>query len=166
MIYPLLSLSLLCFLLGCGLPAPSTVVLPAVPAGADSVYARFSRAYRERDPETVRDLYTPEALYLQGEGPIQRGQAMISQGFTNMFSQARSQEMLLDIQFRFERREARPDVVIDVGYYLLSQTNSDGHREEYAGKFVTVLQPQADEKWRFVLDSYTPAPVSAFYEGK
>lgn len=133
--------------------------------GIDQVYATFSKAYATCDVSLISEIYSEEALYLQpnGEAGVQEGREAFIGGFEQMFAWAKESKIQLAISFRFVRREVWDDHAYDIGYYRLVQSNAQGEVGEPAvGKFITLLEKQADGSWRFILDGYSNAPLSAF----
>ena len=128
------------------------------PAEIDAVYETFSQAYELLDDQMVQDLYESDAYYFYPQIPIQRGYENFMGGFRDMFNRAREGNTTLKIEFRIVERQVLGDHAYDVGYYRLNK--SDGHRS--VGKFVTILRKQADGSWKFVLDTYSSAPLEAF----
>ena len=128
------------------------------PAEIDKVYETFSKAYTLLDHQMVQQLYEEDAYYFYPQIPIQRGHEKFMKGFKDMFNRARESSTTLKIEFRIVERQLVGDHVYDVGYYRLSK--SDGNVS--VGKFVTILRKQQDNTWKFVLDTYSSAPLEAF----
>lgn len=128
------------------------------PEQIDLVYKTFSEAYVQLDAQMVQDLYEPDAYYFYPQIPIQRGHKSFMNGFTDMFDRARENQTTLKIEFRIVERQLMHDHAYDIGYYRLSK--SDGNVS--VGKFVTILRKQEDGGWKFVLDTYSSAPLDAF----
>lgn len=137
------------------------------PAGVDSVYAAFSRAYRTYDAELLPSLYTPDCRYLPARSSVgvqTCEEAM--EGFAMMFEGARAGGRRLEIAFRFVDRGASGDLAFDVGYYALTAIEPGGPEDVLPtvayGKFVTVLKRQPDGSWRIHVDGFSPAPAAAY----
>ena len=143
--------SCLVFLLSYNLPAQG-------PAEIDQVYETFSKAYDLLDSELIKTLYEPDAFYFYPQTPVQRGYENFMGGFEDMFRRAKADEVKLKIEFRIIERNQISDHAYDVGYYRLSRSNG----QVSVGKFVTILRLQQDGSWKFVLDTYSSAPLEAF----
>lgn len=128
------------------------------PPALDQVYETFSVAYDSLDSEMVKALYEPDAYYFYPQIPIQRGYDKFMGGFEGMFSRAKADSVTLNIEFRIVERQLVADHAYDVGYYRLSRSSGNVS----VGKFVTILRQQEDGSWKFVLDTYSSAPLEAF----
>ncbi len=128
------------------------------PTAIDKVYETFSEAYVQLDGDMVQALYEPDAYYFYPKIPVQRGHDSFMDGFRDMFKRAADDGISLLIEFRILERKMLGDHAYDVGYYRLSK--SDGNVD--VGKFVTILKEQADGSWKFILDTYSSAPIEAF----
>ena len=128
------------------------------PVEIDKVYETFSEAYTLLDHQMVQGLYEEDAYYFYPQIPIQRGHNKFMKGFKDMFNRARESNTTLKIEFKIVERQLMGDHAYDVGYYRLSK--SDGNVS--VGKFVTILRRQEDKSWKFVLDTYSSAPLEAF----
>lgn len=124
----------------------------------DAIYARFSRAYEQLDPDQVADLYTEDALYLRPRGDIERGRDVIRAGFASMFERTRTAGDTLRISFERIDRHISGDLAFEVGYYTLVRTSATGDEKVSRGKFTVVLRRASDGTWRFAVDGYSPAP--------
>ena len=122
------------------------------------MYQTFSKAYDLLDSEMVKALYEPDAYYFYPQIPIQRGYDKFMGGFEDMFRRANNDSATLKIEFRIIERNVIADHAYDVGYYRLSRSTGNVS----VGKFVTILRKQDDGQWKFVLDTYSSAPVEAF----
>jgi uncharacterized protein (TIGR02246 family) len=156
-----LTLLLLCL----ALPLSALAQSEADRAAIDAVYARFSEAYAQHDPNMVADLYLDDARYLPGSSdtPILEGRDTIRSQF-QFLSGARERGTAFDISFRFVDRGIDGDLAYDIGYYKLVATPAEGEPRTSVGKFVTVLRQSDDGRWRFVVDGYSGAPTEAFEE--
>lgn len=147
----------------CAATAPQPPSTPADPAAVvaelDQVYATFSRAYAELDPDIVADLYTESALYLSPNRDIDKGRATIRESFAGMFERTRQKGESLRITFDRIDRQISGSLAYEVGYYTLVRTQADGQARTSRGKFVVVLIRGADGRWRFQVDGYSQAPA-------
>ena len=131
----------------------------------DKVYKTFSIAYDQLDADMVTNLYVADAKYLSGDDAIKEGLENIRSGFQRYFEWANSENASLNISFDIQDRKYSENLVVDVGYYLIETTfpkDSSKETKHSAGKFITVLQPQDNEDWKFIIDGYNKAPVEAF----
>ena len=128
------------------------------PPALDSVYYKFSEAYRLLDANMVQDLYQDDAYYIYPQIPLQKGHEHFMNGFIDMFRIAIVDTISLSIRFRIIDRKLIGDHAYDVGYYKLVRSNG----RQSVGKFVTILRQQSNGQWKFVLDSYSSAPLDAF----
>jgi uncharacterized protein (TIGR02246 family) len=152
-------LGLLLFAIGC-VHAQSTT--SSDNEAIDAVYARFSEAYDQMDPEAVVALYTDDAYYLPGsDGAILHGPDDLRTAFAFL---ARTKENggQLAIAFRSVDRAIDGNLAYDVGYYRLTSQQPDGTARASVGKFTTVLVKGDDGQWRFQVDAFSQAPEAAF----
>ena len=155
--------SLLAFLLM--LPAGNVASAQSgAEADIQKVYERFSAAYDSLDADMIAPLYADSALYVTSnpEEGVRRGRAGIIESFRGQFASARKRGSRLAISFRIIERAVDGDMAYDVGYYKFSAFPEEGDTFEAAGKFVAVLRRGADGQWRFQVDGFNPAPLSAY----
>ena len=143
-------------------PAPVAVDSASLTRQLDAVYAGFRAAYDRLDPAAVGDLYTEDALYLDGEGKPREGAAAIKQLFDQFFASVRRDGARLQLRFRILRRTMSPELSADVGYYHLVRMRGAERGKPSVGRFVTVLKKGADGRWRFAVDSYTEADPAEY----
>ncbi len=124
----------------------------------NQVYDQFSKAYELLDVDIIRGLYEKDAYYFYPNIPIQRGHESFMGGFKDMFNRARESQTVLNIDFQILERKIIGEYAYDVGYYNLSRSTG----QENVGKFVTILKRQKDGSWKFVLDTYSSAPLEAW----
>ena len=127
----------------------------------DSVYMQFAEAYRTLNPQLVTDLYHDNSLYLSQGGAINEGLDAVNNNFTSFFNWVKEEGRSMEIEFLIISRDIEKNMASDVGYYLLTYSQ-DGEKKENCGKFSTVLKPDADGQWKFLVDSYNDAPVEVF----
>lgn len=135
-----------------------------VPAGVDAVYERMSLSYELRDADAVADLYAENALYIlpDADRDVVEGRDAIRDIFADFFEAVALQQQELSIAFRFLRQDHHGDVAYDVGYYRVSVSRKGKEMSASTGKFSTVLRRMDDDRWRFVVDAYSPAPREAY----
>ena len=68
----------------------------------------------------------------------------------------------LELRFRILRRTVAPGLATDVGYYRLVRIRGTERGKPSLGRFVTVLQPGPDGRWRIAVDSYTDATAAEY----
>ncbi|MFW6040074.1 MAG: YybH family protein [Gemmatimonadota bacterium] len=130
----------------------------AVSAAMDSVYDRFTRAYRLGEPDSVVALYTDSPLYLPGQGDILRGRAALRGAFV-FLERIREDGGTAHIEFESVARHASGDLAFDIGYYTIRVEQSDGTlTPPNRGKFTTVWERGTDGRWRIRVDGFSPAP--------
>lgn len=132
----------------------------------DQVYEQFSQAYDSLDAALVAPLYTEETLYLDdsSEEGVRRGREEVLRSFRDQFATARERGSKLKISFRIIDRAVDGDLAYDVGYYKYEAFPKEGDAFQAAGKFVTVLRRGSDGRWRFHVDAFSGAPLSAYEE--
>ncbi|HMB93455.1 MAG TPA: SgcJ/EcaC family oxidoreductase [Rhodothermales bacterium] len=152
-------LSLLVLLGGCVQAQPTTL---SDNEAIDAVYARFSEAYDQMDPEAVVALYTDDAYYLPGgDGAILHGSDALRKSFA-FLAQTKEGGGQLAIAFRSVDRAISGNLAYDVGYYRLTAQRPDGTEHVSVGKFTTVLVKSDNGQWRFQVDAFSSAPETAF----
>ncbi|MFW6080049.1 MAG: YybH family protein [Gemmatimonadota bacterium] len=130
----------------------------AVSAAMDSVYDRFTRAYRLGEPDSVVVLYADSPLYLPGQGDILRGRAALRNAF-GFLERTREAGGTAHIEFESVARNASGDLAFDIGYYTIRVEQSDGTlAPPNRGKFTTVWERDPDGRWRIRVDGFSPAP--------
>jgi uncharacterized protein (TIGR02246 family) len=124
-------------------------------AGLDSVYAKFSKAYRDLDHEMVGGLYTLDAAYLVPGQNLTTGRDNITPTFKSFFDHVRNGKGRMEITFRIVQRRVSKDMAYDVGIFTLTQYDSAGKSNSGQGKFVVVAVKQKNGEWRFQVDGYS-----------
>lgn len=124
----------------------------------DSIYSRFSDAYRTLDPKLVTNLYTENAFYLTPESGVDRGRQFIRNNFESFFRSVQDGGGKLAISFQIIERKVSGGLGYDVGIYTLTATNAKGQASISKGKFVVIALSQKSGDWKFQLDSYSDLP--------
>lgn len=139
---------------------------PGAEREIEQVYEQFSQAYDSLDAAMVAPLYTEEALYLDdsSEEGVRRGREEVLRSFRDQFATARERGSKLRISFRSIDRAIDGDLAYDVGYYKYEAIPKEGDTFQAGGKFVTVLRRGSDGRWRFHVDAFSGAPLSAYEE--
>lgn len=121
----------------------------------DEVYATMTKAYQNLDVSLLEAIYAQDAYYLSPSSDIRVGTASFIQDFTNMFANAKQNNLQLDIQFDIKnRKKLSRKTFLDVGIYTLTSTNAKGKKGKSQGKFTTVLEKNKKGNWQFTLDTY------------
>ena len=128
-----------------------------VPAAWDSLYARFSEAYRKLDADMVSNLYTQDAIYLQPNSAILKGRPEILKVFDAFFSSVRQRGDSLRITFDFVDRAVSGNLGYDIGHYSLTSFTA-GQPRTGRGKFTVIWKRGADGKWLIHSDGYSGVP--------
>lgn len=136
--------------------------LPVNEEDIDEVYNTFTRAYRDLDIELVKRIYADSTVYLTPGNVIQFDKGEFIGSFDSMFAGAKADSAQLDIRFQIRKRDISPAQVTDIGYYRLQRIRQDSIQWTSVGKFITVLKPQSDGTWKFVVDGYSNAPIEAW----
>lgn len=144
-------------LLACEPPAPPATDAPVTPAPTDTaaasaamqdVYARFSAGYRLASADTVAQLYTEDAFYLQPDADVLRGRDTVRATFEAFLGGFREGGRPgPNIDFEILERRIDGDIGHDVGYYRF-----DGVR---AGKFIVLWRRGEDGQWRISADGFS-----------
>ena len=129
-------------------------------AGIDAVYAKFSKAYRELDHETVGGLYSADASYLVPDQNILIGRDRITPTFKSFFDYVRERKGRMTISFKIFQRRVSGDMAYDVGIYTLTQYDSTGKSSIGQGKFVVVAVKEKSGEWKFQVDGYSGLPAA------
>jgi len=111
-------------------------------AGVDSLNARLSKAYRDRDPVAYGRLFTDSAVFEWPAFNTVRGQAGLEAMARTNWASLRDMDLTLDVA----HRRVAPDHVTEFGAFQQSYRDSSGRSIEY-GRYVTVLVPATDG-WR------------------
>lgn len=132
----------------------------------DELYKKFSEAYMLKDAELVGSLYEEKANYLSPDpgNPILKTRDEIKGEFSAFFNWAERNNRDLKISFHFIKRIKGTKLAFDTGYFLI-QTKVSGDstfkKAGSVGKFVTIMRKQKDSSWKFAVDGYSNAPLSA-----
>ncbi|HEX8850288.1 MAG TPA: DUF4440 domain-containing protein [Gemmatimonadaceae bacterium] len=116
----------------------------AADAGIDSLNAATSRAYRTADPQAYAALYTDSATFEWPAFNTVRGRAALAAMARDNWSQLRD----MDLRLRVASRHVAPDGATEFGAFEQDYTDSTGKRFTEYGRYVTLLEPQSDGRWR------------------
>ena len=119
----------------------------------DTVYAKFSEAYRTLNAELVTNLYSADAKYLPPDDDILSGRDAIRPTFQSFFDYVKTRGENMTISFHIFQRKVSKDLGYDVGIYTI-QTFKDGKKlGEGKGKFIVVAVKNG-KGWKFQVDGY------------
>ncbi|HEV8366169.1 MAG TPA: nuclear transport factor 2 family protein [Gemmatimonadaceae bacterium] len=139
--------------------APRAVPNSEANAGIDSLNARLSQAYRDRDPSAYGALYTDSAVFEWPAFNTVRGRA-------GMEAMARSNWAALtdmDLRLIVSSRRVEPSHATEFGAFEQSFRDSSGARMTEFGRYVALLARDDSAGWRIdrffgFSDSTRPAP--------
>jgi ketosteroid isomerase-like protein len=127
--------------------------------GIDSVFVRFSEAYRNLDALALKQLYIPEGAIIRheaGNPPVViQGQENIKQYFSRTFGALRAQRTALTIEFKTLTVIVDSTKATGIGYYKVSLHEQQGLRYSY-GKFAVLLHKSGGQ-WYFITDTESRA---------
>jgi hypothetical protein len=111
-------------------------------AGVDSLNARLSRAYRDRDPVAYGKLFTDSAVFEWPAFTTVRGRSGLEAMARANWASLADMDLRIDVS----HRRLASDHVTEFGAFQQSYRDSSGRNIEY-GRYVTVLVPVKDG-WR------------------
>jgi ketosteroid isomerase-like protein len=111
-------------------------------AGVDSLNARLSKAYRDRDPVAYGRLFTDSAVFEWPAFATVRGRAGLEAMARENWASLADMDLTLDVA----QRRVASDHVTEFGAFQQSYTDTSGKHVEY-GRYVAVLVPASDG-WR------------------
>lgn len=136
-------------LVALGLLCAATVPLAAQDKATDqaltAVYARFTEAYRQADPQMVANLYTEDAFYLQPDSDVLQGRPKVMGVFQSFLGPIKQQgKPGPTIYFEILERKISGNLGWDVGYYRMGPPGSDSATAKRGGKFIVLWRKDAD----------------------
>jgi ketosteroid isomerase-like protein len=111
-------------------------------AGVDSLNARLSKAYRDRDPVAYGRLFTDSAVFEWPAFATVRGRAGLEAMARENWASLKDMDLTLDVA----QRRVASDHVTEFGAFQQSYQDTSGKHVEY-GRYVAVLVPGSDG-WR------------------
>jgi ketosteroid isomerase-like protein len=111
-------------------------------AGVDSLNARLSKAYRDRDPVAYGRLFTDSAVFEWPAFATVRGRAGLEAMARENWASLTDMDLTLDVA----QRRVASDHVTEFGAFQQSYKDTSGKHVEY-GRYVAVLVPASDG-WR------------------
>jgi hypothetical protein len=127
--------------------------------GIDSVFLRFSEAYRTLDELALRKLYIQDGVIIRHEAEdlpmVIQGRENITQYFSRTFETLRAQRISLTIEFKTLSLFVNDTKATGIGYYKVTRQEQQGQRYSY-GKFAVLLQKLGGQ-WHFITDTESKA---------
>lgn len=114
-----------------------------VNAGIDSMNARLSQAYRDRDPQLYGTLFTDSAIFEWPAFNTVRGRAALEAMARSNWASLSDQELQLIVA----SRRIAADHATEFGAFRQSFRASGGERMIEYGRYVALLVRQADGRW-------------------
>ena len=129
-------------------------------AAIDSLNARLSKAYRDRDPALYATVFTDTAVFEWPAFDTQRGRAAMSAMARANWAALRD----MDLKLTVASRRIAGDQATEFGAFEQSYADSAGTRRTEYGRYVALLLKQRDGAWlmdRFFgfADSTSPRPA-------
>ena len=114
------------------------------PAGIDSLNARTSQAYRDRDTKAYAALYTDSAVFEWPAFNTVRGRPAVEAMARDNWASLDSMDLKLDVA----SRRIAGDRATEFGAFEQSYRDSKGAHMTEFGRYVTALARQPDGSWR------------------
>jgi hypothetical protein len=137
-----LALSVLGATLACAAEPRATPAAADASAGADSLNARLSKAYRDHDPVAYGALFTDSATFEWPAFETVRGRAGLEAMAKSNWAPLTDMDLRLDVA----HRRIAPDHVTEFGAFQQAYRDTSGRHVEY-GRYVAVLVPGSNG-WR------------------
>lgn len=131
---------LLCASLACTTERRAVAGTSAVDAGVDSLNARLSKAYRDRDPVAYGTIFTDSAVFEWPAFTTVRGRSGLEAMARTNWAGLRDMDLKLDVA----HRRFAPDHVTEFGAFQQSYADSAGAKSIEYGRYVAVLVPRSD----------------------
>jgi ketosteroid isomerase-like protein len=116
----------------------------AADSGIDSLNARLTQAYRDRDPKAYGALYTDSALFEWPAFGTVHGPAALGAMAANNWKAQRD----VDLRLTVANRRVSGNHATEFGAFEQSWRDSGNTRMVEYGRYVTALVRQADGSWR------------------
>lgn len=113
-------------------------------AGIDSLNARITQAYRNHDPKAYGALYTDSAVFEWPAFNTVRGARDIEKMAAENWAALKD----MDLRLTVATRRFSPSYATEFGAFEQSYTDASGKRSIEYGRYVAVLVPQSDGRWR------------------
>ena len=125
--------------LGCATEQRTAAGTTSVDAGVDSLNARLSKAYRDRDPVAYSAIFTDSAVFEWPAFGTVRGRPGLEAMARNSWAALRDMDLRLDVA----HRRIAPDHVTEFGSIQQAYADSTGARSIEYGRYVAVLVPRS-----------------------
>jgi ketosteroid isomerase-like protein len=132
-----------CVAVACS-PAPATFSASAANAGIDSLNARLSQAYRDRDPLAYGALYTDSAVFEWPAFTTVRGRARMEAMARGNWASLRD----MDLKLIVSSRRVQPNQATEFGAFEQSYSDSSGARMTEFGRYVVSLARDSTAEWK------------------
>jgi ketosteroid isomerase-like protein len=129
--------------LACCSPGPSNAGAAAA-AGIDSLNARIAQAYRNHDPKAYGALYTDSAVFEWPAFNTVRGARALEKMAEDNWASLKNMQLRIIVS----TRRFAPDHATEFGAFEQSYSDASGKRSTEYGRYVAVLVPQTDGRWR------------------
>ena len=129
----------LCATLACAAEQRTASGTTSVDAGVDSLNARLSKAYRDRDPVAYGTIFTDSAVFEWPAFGTVRGRAGLEAMARNSWAALRDMDLRIDVA----HRRAAPDHVTEFGAFQQAYADTTGARSIEYGRYVAVLVPRS-----------------------
>jgi ketosteroid isomerase-like protein len=129
---------------GCSTPRESIPGTAAAAAGIDSLNARLTETYRDRDTKAYAALYTDSAVFEWPAFNTVRGRAGMEGMARANWASLDSMDLKLDVA----SRNVADDRATEFGAFEQSYRDSTGKHLTEFGRYVTALARQRDGTWR------------------
>ena len=113
-------------------------------AGIDSLNLRLSNAYRTHDPKAYAALFTDSAVFEWPSFNTVRGTSALEAMATSNWASLKD----MDLKLTVANRRVAPDHATEFGAFEQSYSDSSGERNIEFGRYVAVLVPHPDGRWR------------------
>jgi uncharacterized protein (TIGR02246 family) len=139
-------------------PPEQKAAAPADPAPINALRDQFTAAYNSADAAALANLYTEDAIVMPPHQPAVEGKAAIQGWFQTFFSQNTAKLAIIAQETQMINGWA-----YDRGTFAITITpKAGGGPIEDAGKYLVILQRQADGAWKVHRDidnSNNPLPA-------
>lgn len=148
------SVTVLTALAACAAPEPPDTTAADLEA-IDATREAFKTAFEAGDAAQLSQLYTEDAVLMDGGQPTISGRAAIRQSFEETFSQVDVQ-----VEINPQATEVDGDLAFDSGTFRSTATpKAGGEAMVQEGRYVVILRRGSDGAWRVARDmGNSPTP--------
>ena len=119
-------------------------------AAINDIESQFSSCVNDGDVDRCMSLWTEDAVRMPPNEPTNIGKDQIRVAMKGVFDQ-----FTLDLDSTNEEVEVAGDWAFSRGTYTVAQTPKEGGQPVFFdGKYITILQRQADGSWKIHRDIY------------